>query len=138
MSSRAISTHKTGGIGETVACDYLARNGYSVVRRNYRFNSDKRVRGEIDIIAEDDKYIVFVEVKLRSDDAELRARYGRPSAAVTRTKQTKILAGVACYLREFPSDLQPRADVIEIVYSELGDGGAAFSINHIKSAFIRR
>jgi len=138
MSGETVSTHKTGDMGETVACDYLARRGYAVIRRNYRFCADKRIKGEIDIIAADEKYIVFAEVKLRREDAELRARYGRPSAAVTRAKQVKILAGIACFLREFPSELQPRADVIEITYSELEGGGAAFEINHITGAFTRR
>lgn len=133
----ALSTHKTGDIGETVACDYLTRHGYTVVRRNFRFNPEKQVKGEIDIIARDEKYIVFAEVKLRRADAELRQRYGRPSAAVTKSKQTRILAGAACYLRENPSDLQPRADVLEIAYNELPDGCAAFEINHIKGAFTR-
>lgn len=131
------STHKIGDMGETVACEYLARRGFAVVRRNYRFSPGNRTRGEIDIIAEDGKYIIFAEVKLRRDDAGLRARYGRPSAAVTRAKQAKILAGIACYLREFPCDKQPRADVLEITYAELPEGGAAFEINHITGAFTR-
>jgi putative endonuclease len=120
-----------------VACDYLARLGFNVVCRNYRFNADNRIRGEIDIIAEDSKYIIFVEVKLRRYDPVLLARYGRPSAAVTRGKQAKILVGAQCYLREYPTRLQPRADVIEITYRELEDGGAIFDINHIKGAFTR-
>jgi putative endonuclease len=133
----AKSTYKTGHIGETVACDYLERLGFNIVCRNFRFNADNRIKGEIDIIAEDGKYIVFVEVKLRRSDSNQRARYGRPSAAVTKAKQAKILAGAACFLRGFPSELQPRADVIEITYDELPDGGAAFEINHIKGAFTR-
>lgn len=120
-----------------MACEYLARLGFNVVCRNYRFNADNRIKGEIDIIAEDGKYIIFVEVKLRRSDPKLIARYGRPSAAVTRQKQSKILVGAQLYLRENPTNLQPRADVIEITYRELPDGGAAFDINHIKGAFTR-
>jgi Predicted endonuclease distantly related to archaeal Holliday junction resolvase len=137
MKMTAASTHKTGDMGETVACDYLVRHGYTVVLRNYRFNLDKHTRGEIDIIACDGKYIVFAEVKLRRADVELQQRYGRPSAAVTKSKQTRILAGMSCYLREFPCDLQPRADVLEITYEELAGGGASFEINHIRGAFTR-
>lgn len=120
-----------------MACEYLVRLGFTVVCRNYSFNADGREKGEIDIIAEDGKYIIFVEVKLRRHDPELLARYGRPSAAVTRGKRLKILLGAQCYLREHPSGLQPRADVIEITYRELPDGGAAFDINHIKGAITR-
>lgn len=133
----AKSTYKTGHIGETVACDYLKRLGFDIVCRNFRFNADNIVKGEIDIIACDNKYIIFVEVKLRRGDPDQRARFGRPSAAVTKSKQAKILAGATCFLRENPSDLQPRADVIEITYDELPGGGAAFEINHIKGAFTR-
>ncbi len=130
-------------MGETVACEFLASRGFNVLCRNFRYGGDKKPGGgispkaEIDIIAEDEKYIIFVEVKMRRDNPELRARYGRPSAAVTKRKQAKILYGIAGYLRQNPSDKQPRADVIEIYETILPDGGAAFEINHITGAFTK-
>lgn len=120
-----------------MACEYLARLGFTIVCRNYRFNAGGRIKGEIDIIAEDGKYILFVEVKLRRYDPALLARYGRPSAAVTYSKRQKIIAGTEYYLREHPTKLQPRVDVIEITYKELTGGEWAYDINHIKGAITR-
>ena len=52
------STKKVGNAGEDRACEYLVENGYSVIERNWRTRT-----GEIDIIAQKDEFLVFVEVK---------------------------------------------------------------------------
>lgn len=52
------STKKVGNAGEDRACEYLVDNGYSVIERNWRTRT-----GEIDIIAQKDEFLVFVEVK---------------------------------------------------------------------------
>lgn len=53
-----MSTKETGDFGERIACEYLVKNGYKILGKNYRINF-----GEIDIIAKKDKTIHFVEVK---------------------------------------------------------------------------
>src|SRR2546425_10313239 len=69
-----------GEEGERAAARFLEARGYRILERNYRTR-----RGEIDLIAEDGRMLVFVEVKVRLDD-----RFGGPAAAITRAKQARI------------------------------------------------
>jgi putative endonuclease len=57
-------SNKTGVLGETLACTYLQRKGYTILERNFQ-NTKGYKYGEIDIIATQEKVIVFVEVKTR-------------------------------------------------------------------------
>lgn len=69
-----------GKEGEKAAVKFLKKRGYRIIEKNYSNKS-----GEIDIIAEQDQVLVFVEVKSRAD-----AEYGEPLEAVTPHKQRKI------------------------------------------------
>ena len=69
-----------GKAGEKAAVAFLKKQGYRIVEKNYRNTS-----GEIDIVAEQDKVLVFVEVKSRADGEK-----GEPLEAVTPHKQRKI------------------------------------------------
>jgi putative endonuclease len=77
-----------GEEGERVAARFLEARGYRILERNYRTR-----RGEIDLIAEDGRILVFVEVKVRRDD-----RFGGPAAAITRGKQARIARLAQQYL----------------------------------------
>lgn len=111
----------TGAMGERCAADFLRRKGYAIVGVNYRCRF-----GEIDIIAEKDEYIAFVEVKTRSGSS-----IASPAEFVTPIKAEKVRKTASLYLANNPCDLQPRFDVIE-VYTE---NGKAVKIRHIKNAF---
>ena len=113
-----------GAWGEDYAAAYLRRHGYRILARNYscRF-------GEIDIIASDRHYVVFVEVKLRKDRRLAQAR-----EFVTPAKQRKVRIAAQYYLLDHPTDLQPRFDVIE-VYAPQGAGTARPEIRHWADAF---
>ncbi len=69
-----------GKEGEKAAVKFLKKKGYRFIEKNYRNKT-----GEIDIVAEQDEVLVFVEVKSRTD-----AEYGEPLEAVTPHKQRKI------------------------------------------------
>lgn len=97
-----------GKRGEELACGYLENAGFTVKERNFHVSHD-----EIDIIAENDKYIVFVEVKTRAQTA-VNMRYGRPCMAVNYTKKQKMLRAANEYLRRFKPGKCPRIDVIEV------------------------
>ena len=99
-----------GKRGEEIAAEYLTKNGYAVTARNARVSRD-----EIDMIAEDDGHIVFVEVKARAQTAANR-RYGRPCAAVDYTKKQKLLRCVTEYIRREKPTKAPRIDVIEVYF----------------------
>src|SRR5438093_13037216 len=77
-----------GEEGERAASRFLEARGYRILERNYRTR-----RGEIDLIAEDGRILVFVEVKVRLDD-----RFGGPAAAITRAKQARIARLAEQYL----------------------------------------
>ena len=114
-----------GTNGESSACNYLESLGYSVIERNYRVNG-----GEIDIVAKDGSYTVFVEVKSRSGQPS--ARFGRASSAVDKRKRLCFVRAANEYLKTHPEVGKCRIDVIE-VYFRFGSERA--EIRHIKSAF---
>jgi putative endonuclease len=96
---------KFGKRGENLAVWYLEKNGYKILEQNYRNRM-----GEIDIIAQEKKTIVFVEVKSRRS-----IRYGSPKWAVTPKKQRKISMVALYYLKVTEqSDAKARFDVVAI------------------------
>lgn len=123
------NTRQTGRQGENAACDWLTKNGYTVINRNYT-----TPHGEIDIIAEDEKYIIFVEVKYRKNSVNL-AKFGRPVRAVTKEKQRHVIYAAKCYLNKFKPQKQPRMDVIEIIGNDERNGFVSLNIKHYKNAF---
>ena len=78
-----------GKRGETIACEFLEKNGYKIIERNFRCNY-----GELDIIASKNKTLSFVEVKTRKN-----LKFGLPRLAVTYTKQQKIRSSAIAYLQ---------------------------------------
>lgn len=113
----------SGKMGEECASKYLIEKGYEIVERNYHSRF-----GEIDIIARNSLFIVFVEVKTREEGYEVS-----PLEAVTVGKRKKLWKTALLYLQTHPERLQPRFDVIGITIS--GENGAIRSIEHIENAF---
>ncbi|MBP3436116.1 MAG: YraN family protein [Clostridia bacterium] len=113
-----------GAAGEVLAARYLRDKGYDLLGANYRCRF-----GEIDIIAADDTYIVFVEVKSRARDS-----YYAPREAVTAAKQQRIIKTALLYLAEHPEPRQPRFDVIEVV-TEPGQPMTVVSLEHLENAY---
>ena len=104
------TTTQIGRYGEDLAAAHLIENGFTITRRNYRVS-----RNEIDIIAENGEYILFVEVKARSAvDLNTPSQYGRPSRAVTHEKRERTLYAARAYLHTHPTEKRPRMDVIEL------------------------
>lgn len=98
-----------GKLGEDEASKYLKSKGYTLIQRNYRTRY-----GEIDIIAKDGKYIVFVEVKTRSS-----TYFGFPREAVDKYKQSRIKNVSILYLAQkklINSNI--RFDVVEVILDE--------------------
>lgn len=115
---------------ESAACDYLKKKGYKIRERNYTVKG-----GEIDIVAEKDGFLVFVEVKGKSAGYDMRA-FGRPSDAVNAAKRVHLRYAASDYMRKkLPGrGLIPRMDVIEILVHEL-DGFEGLEITHLENAF---
>lgn len=93
-----------GRAGEDYTAQWLENHGFSIVERNYHSRF-----GEIDIIAKDPQYILFVEVKTRESGAMVSAL-----EAVTKSKQRKLIMTAQLYLEKSPCPLQPRFDVAAV------------------------
>lgn len=98
------SSKKAGNTGESYTVRYLKKKGCKILERNFSCKT-----GEIDIIAADREYILFVEVKTRRSGSVIL-----PCEAVDRGKQNKLLKTAAFYLQNHPSALQPRFDIAEV------------------------
>ena len=109
-----------GAFGESLAAEYLADRGYKIIERNWRCRY-----GEIDIIAEKNGVIAFVEVKTRRENAMVQ-----PFEAVGFSKQKKIILSAECYLQNCEKELQPRFDVAGITESK-----GTFKIDYLENAF---
>ena len=115
------ATKKLGNTGENLAATFLENHGYKILEKNFRIRA-----AEIDIIAQKDNTIIFVEVKTRSN-----IRKGTPAEAVNLHKQKKIIEAASVFLQdEKYFDSACRFDVIEILKT-----GNAFKVNHIENAF---
>ena len=113
-----------GAWGESIAADFLAKKKYKIVAMNYRCRF-----GEIDIIAENRKYLAFVEVKLRKSN-----KFAAAAEFVDCYKQERLRTTAELYLSENPTKLQPRFDVIEI-YAPEGTLTKTPTIHHLEDAF---
>ncbi len=125
-----------GKLGEDLAVDHLEKNGYTVIGRNLHFS-----KNELDIIAEDENYTVFVEVKTRSCLYPESSDYGTPGRAVNCKKRTNTVKAVKDYIFANGCRKQPRIDVIEVYLLESKSEFKAptlLKINHIRNAFDAR
>ena len=110
--------HQTGKIGEDIAIKYLENLGYTIIERNFM-----AVQGEIDIIAKDNKELVFIEVKTRTN-----MLFGRPVEAVNLSKQKHLINIAKYYIhcKNLENEFV-RIDVIEVYLTK-----NKAKINHIK------
>ncbi len=99
--------HKTGALGEELACRYLEAKGYSILERNWR--SGHR---ELDLVAQRGGTLAIVEVKTRSS-----LRQGPPAAAVDARKVARLRALAAAWAstHETPPHAGMRLDVVSIL-----------------------
>jgi len=115
------SRQKFGEKSESIAVNYLKKQGYKIIEQNYRTKL-----GEIDIIAKEKDIIVFIEVKSRKSK-----NFGNPKWAVTPKKQRTISMVALQYLKTtMQSNVKARFDVVSIISSNDNP-----SIEIIKNAF---
>lgn len=111
------SRQRTGRIGEEAVALRYAEMGFSLVDRNVHVS-----RNEIDLILKNKTYLVFVEVKTRHATPGEASRYGRPAAAIDKSKRARMRRAAVDYLRAHPTSLQPRIDVAEVYMKKGADG----------------
>jgi putative endonuclease len=112
-----------GDEGERLACDLLISKGYRIVERNFRLGN----MGEIDIVARDGGYLVFVEVKTRHS-----MEYGEPEFALTPMKINQVKKMASAYLAvRGIKETDCRFDVVAILFKK----NHTPVINHYENAF---
>lgn len=115
-----------GNIGEEAAVQALKKCGYKIIARNYRTKM-----GEIDIVAKDGEYTVFVEVRLRKSNA-----FGSPADTIDRRKQQKIIKTAQMYaVKNDIYDTPMRFDAVLINADTDGEKLVNTKIEIIKDAF---
>ena len=110
-----------GKIAEDLAVDFLVRNQYKILARNFRY-----LKAEVDIIAEFDNQIIIVEVKARNTDAFLE-----PQEAVNKKKIRLLISAASYYIEENNIDKEVRFDIISV----LPNKQKTLEIHHITDAF---
>lgn len=115
------SNREWGKQAETIAAEYLRSHGYIIRERNWRVGNSI----EIDIIAEKDNTIIFVEVKARKGD------FQQADDAVNTPKRNKMIKGGDIYLRSLPHLFQYRLDIITLTGTPEN-----YEIKHLEDAFL--
>lgn len=127
-----MTTKDIGALGENIAVKLLKKKRYKVLARNLHVSHN-----ELDIIALHKKsgFIVFVEVKTRSVNADLYSPFGTPADAVTKQKQLRTVQAARGYLNANPrlNKYQPRFDVIEVYLDR--ESKKVLNTNHFENAF---
>lgn len=113
-----------GAWGEALAAEHLRKKHYQIEAARYSSRY-----GEVDLVARNRRFLVFVEVKLRKSP-----RFALAREYVNRAKQDRIRMTASIYLSQHPTSLQPRFDVIEI-YAPEGTATVHPEILHLEDAF---
>ncbi len=125
MNNNSTSSKSIGNLGEEYAAKFLMGKGLRIIERNFKTNF-----GEIDIIAENRKILVFVEVK--SKESYSNSQF-LPEYNITPKKKRKLRKLCEFYLssKKYPYNQKWQIDVIA-VYIDKSSGN--YKINHIESA----
>jgi len=109
-----------GRRGEELALAFYKDNQYTILEKNWQLN-----HLEVDIIAKNDEYIIFCEVKARSGNT-----FGEPQQSVTKQKQLNIIRAANYYVLKHQIKLEVRFDIIAITFN-----GDKYTLEHLPYAF---
>lgn len=109
-----------GKLGEEIAAQHLEQKGYKIIARNWIFD-----KAELDIIAEIDDILVFVEVKTRATND-----FGLPQEFVTKGKILQMTKAASAYIEQEDTDQKARFDIVAVTKNN-----KKFDILHIEDAF---
>ena len=117
-----MADHNELGIkGEKLAIDFLIKNDYRILEKNYRY-----LKAEVDVIAQKGNVLAIVEVKTRSTDY-----FGNPQDFVNPKKIKLLLSAIDYYVTEKDLDVEVRFDIIAIVHQK-----NKTRIEHLEDAFL--
>ncbi|WP_298779287.1 YraN family protein [uncultured Polaribacter sp.] len=113
--------NELGKKGEQLAIDFLIKNDYKILEKNYRY-----LKAEVDIIAQKENILAVVEVKTRSTNY-----FGNPEEFVNPKKIKLLLSAIDYYVVERDLDVEVRFDIIAIIHQK-----NTTKIEHLKDAFL--
>jgi len=121
------TTREQGDYTESLACQFLEKKGFKLITRNFHCRL-----GEIDLIMQDNNYLVFVEVRYRCSND-----YGSGAESITLNKQAKLIKTASVYLQQHAklSKYPARFDVVSISGFIETDNIENINFNWIKNAF---
>ena len=121
MKIKMYENREIGKWGESIAANFLEQNSYKIIDRNFRCK-----QGEIDIVAKNKEYIIFIEVKTRS-----YIFFGSSGEAVDKRKKKNIYYAAKYFLHiNKLEECFVRFDIIEVFIKK-----NCFKINHIKQVW---
>jgi len=100
--------NELGKESELIAFMFLQKESFHILKTNWRYQ-----KAEVDIIAQKDGFLVFVEVKTR-----VSKKFGKPEEAINKKKLALYKGAAEGYLEQYPSDAEIRFDVISIVMAK--------------------
>ena len=113
--------NELGKKGEDLAVEFLQKNSYNILERNWRFK-----KAEVDIIARKKDVLAIIEVKTRSTN-----HFGNPQDFVNPKKIKLLVEAINEYVTTKDLDVEVRFDIIAILKNQ-----QTFKINHIEDAFL--
>lgn len=121
------TSREQGAYTEDLACQFLKEKGLKLIERNFSCRL-----GEIDIIMQDNNYLVFVEVRYRKNN-----NFGSGAESVTYSKQQKLIKAASWYLQKNSksNNLPARFDVVAITGPIEGDDLKTIDFNWVSNAF---
>ncbi len=118
-----------GRLGENSAAEYLISRGYHIIDRNVFIG-----HAEIDIIAENERNIVFIEVKTRHCYPSGRGIFPRPADAVDEKKRSLLVRAAEGYSEKNKIEKTPRIDIIEVYLDPRAEKYSVLDILHFENA----
>ena len=112
--------NELGKLGEKMAAEHLRKNGYIIHKQNYVFG-----KAEVDIVAEKNNCLVFVEVKTRESSYLVD-----PEFMVPMKKQKQVIKAADAYVKELDLDLESRFDIITVIINK-----EYTKVDHLEDAF---
>lgn len=112
----------TGSLGEKLARDFLKKKGHKIVESNFHCRW-----GEIDIITKQKDFLVFVEVRARTN-----RNFGTPEESITSGKKRRVKTAALRYLQQL--DKPPKQWRIDVIVMEINEAGKAIRTEHIENA----
>lgn len=111
---------KLGQQGENIACKFLQKKGYILLKQNYRY-----LKAEIDLIMQIDNTVVIVEVKTRSS-----TYFGMPETFLKPQQIQRLISAADHYIISKGLDVNVRFDIVTVVQKQ-----GKIQIEHIENAF---